>query len=421
MKKKLRIFAFAVALLLALPGAVFAAPAVEVAAGSNMTVEYRYAEGETPDIPASISQFGQTYHLVGTSDAVLESTLPTTRMYIYRVNGALTPAQLAEIQGAGDIAFTPVYIDREEAIDLYPYMIENLPTNDVEDLLDVAQARGIAGALIIGQTSSVNHVEVNELADISFTPTHWEDAEKLLPDRYQAECRLIGINVIQELGYYLASASFSASEAEGETNQYVIVAEYAPEAPPPEAEEEGGVIVDEGEVIDEPEEPEAALPTVGLSDSDVALVAGQGSNPFANVVDGLVPFGGFHVSGVWSFLSLLLSVAAAIIAIALGLGALARRSRVKNYENMGVYDNEALALAKKRGNLLRALTAILGVITLLTWLLLDDFSVGMVWVNNHTLIVGVLFLITVVLCGITGARTAKSNRYATEEPDTHIA
>jgi hypothetical protein len=413
MKKKIIAFAIVAVTLLALPAFAFAAQ--DAAVGDNITVEYRYAEGETPDIPASIDRFGQTYNLIGTSDSVLESTLPETRTYTYRVNGALTPAQLAEIQAAGEVSVSPVYLDKEEERDIW-HLFTGLETNDVEELRDMAAKTPVsvllAGTAVEGQTFAIHGI-----SDVSYTVTQWEDAAQRLPLYYSADCVLRGILTTPVLGYYLANATFSTSVTDSAINQYIVVAEYAAPALPPLEDE---VIVEEEE-IEAPVEPEAAFPTVGLSDEDVARIAGQGSNPFANIADGLTPLGGLGAEGVWSFLSLILSVAAVVIAIALAIGAAVRRSRLKNYENLGIYDNGELALAKKRGNLLRALTIIIGFLTALTWLILDDFSVGMVWVNNHTLIVGILFLVTVVLCGFTNARNARADRYAAEEIDSDIA
>jgi hypothetical protein len=409
MKKKLIAFVIIAAALLAMPGAAFAAQEAQVS--DNITIEYRYAEGETPDIAASISQFGQTYHLVGTSEAVLESTLPTTRTYAYRVSGLVAEAQLAEIQGAGDITFTPVYLDKEEAADV-PHTFSGLDNNDVAELLAIAQATDIS-LLLSGTAGEGRSFKVLELSDISYKVTEDDDG---LPIKYQAECILRGVMITQVPGYYLVNANFTTSVQETDgVNQYIIVAEYVPDVLPPEDE-----IVEE-EVIDEQDVPMAALPAYGLSDSDVALVAGQGSNPFSNVAEGLVPVGGFGVKGVWSFLSFIMSAVGVVIAIALALGELARRHRVRGYENLGVYDSEALALAKKRGNLLRTLTILFGLLTLFSFLILDDFYVGMVWINANTIIVGIFFLVTVVLLGCTTARHAKADRYATEEPDSNIA
>jgi hypothetical protein len=412
MKKKIIAFAITAIFLLALPGAVFAAQDAQTA-GDNITVEYRYAEGETPNIPPSISQFGQNYNLVGTSDAVLESTLPTTRNYTYRVNGALTPEQMAEIQGTGDIAFTPVYLDKKEEADRYLEL--EVPTNDVEELPApaVVNANEFANTFSDGSSFSASAIAGVEFEELPLD-------EFKIPSGFKANILYRGILTTPVLGYYLASANFTTSEVEDETNQYIIVAEYAPEALPPIVEEEEEA-VEEEEAIEEPAEPEAALPTVGLSDDDVALIDGQGDNPFANIANGQTPLGGFSVEGVWSFLSLILSAVAVVIAIFFVIGFAMKRSRVKQYENIGVYDSEALALAKKRGNLLRLLTVLFGVLTLVTWLILDDFTVGMVWINANTIIVGVFFIVTVVLCGATNARKAKADRYATEEPGTEIA
>jgi hypothetical protein len=450
MKKKIialanAAFALAAAFLLALPGAAFAAPAVEAAeaaaaaeaaeaaaaaveaaavveatktAGDNITVEYRYAEGEVPNITASISQFGQTYHLVGISDAVLESTLPTTRTYTYRVSGALTPAQLAEVQAAGEVSVTPVYLDREAEADV-PHTFTGLETNDVEDLLAVARAMGIAG-LLNGTAYEGGRFNVLELSDVSYTPTGWEDAAHKLPNEYTAECILRGVVITEELGYYLASATFTTHEAADEINQYIVVAEYAPEAQPPLVEEEEEEAPGEEDPMEVVLMPEIVLPATGLSDADAARVDSQGNNPLANIANGLTPLGGLSVAGVWSFLSLILSVLGVVIAIFYVVGFAIRRGRVKNYENLGVYDGEALVLIQKRGNLLRILTILFGALTLVTWLILDDFTVGMVWVNANTIVVAAFFIVTAILCGVTNARKAKADRYATEEADTEI-
>jgi preprotein translocase subunit SecG len=45
----------------------------------------------------------------------------------------------------------------------------------------------------------------------------------------------------------------------------------------------------------------------------------------------------------------------------------------------------------------------------------------MVWVNSNTIIVAAFFVVTVILCGVTNARKAKADRYATEEAEVVIA
>ena len=86
-------------------------------------------------------------------------------------------------------------------------------------------------------------------------------------------------------------------------------------------------------------------------------------------------------------------------------------------ETMGVYNEDWLKVMKKRGLILRVLTIIIGAITLVTWLFLDDFSLGMVWINGYTLTIGILFAVTLAFCVLTNVRDKKIYEEADREDD----
>ena len=71
----------------------------------------------------------------------------------------------------------------------------------------------------------------------------------------------------------------------------------------------------------------------------------------------------------------------------------------------------------------------MGIITLITgllpfgvWLLLDDFSAGMVWINNCTLIVGCLFAVVVLAFAISfvGSKSTDSQAKKEDKQQTDI-
>jgi len=394
MKKTFIIIALMLALTLALPMSVFAAePPPEGAVGGTMQMEYRYAEGETPDIPQEIVRFGFTYRLVSVSDPVLESELPTVRTYTYRVDGALSPEQIRDIKGLGDLKLTPQYLVYEEEVD----MVRKAPmkTNDVDDVDKLWPF-----TVTSGTDPSGHETKMLELTGATFAFTNPPAYDtRGLPMRYEVTAVYRGVQSYSAIAYYIADATFNTYEEEDGTAIYVVVANYVTDDMPPP--------IDELEVIEPPEE---APPVAASSDPipiDDERIAMQGPNLLMNLIDGLVPLGGLDASGVWSFLSMILSIAAIGMAIVFAIGAVLRRRRVAALAGLGVHDEERLAVIKKRGFILRLLTIIFGLITIFSWMYLDDFSVGMVWVNEHTSFVGILFAVAVILCVLTSIRDHK--------------
>jgi uncharacterized repeat protein (TIGR02543 family) len=144
------------------------------------------------------------------------------------------------------------------------------------------------------------------------------------------------------------------------------------------------------EPIIEPEEPEAMPdPSTGtnenkstgsnsVSGSVQQKLDAQTGNPFTDLANGNVPLGGLGFSGAWSLLSLLMSLVAVVISVLLLIGAFFRKNR-------------------KRGRILKIATVIVGVLTAIVWIVLDDFSLPMAWINKWTLYVGIVFIVHIVL------------------------
>ena len=388
--------ALSAALILAFPIAAFANEAPQEGSyGGTLQIEYRFAEGETPDIPDTIEQYGFTYHLVSKSPPVLESTMPEVRTYTYNVSGALTQEQLNTIRGLGNVKLTPVNIVYERVVDKEINI--NMDTNDVDDV-----PKFMTFTVTSGTDPSGQEKKQLERVGVTFERAGVEAAgagtgQPYLPGGYIATVVYRGIETYTDVGYYTAEATFQTNETEDDIAVYVVVADYETEGILPPVDEE---------VIQEPVEPTESADEAA-EDIFNNMIARQSGNPFIDIMDGNVPLGGTAVAGVWSFLSMILSIAAVVIAGLYALGALARRRRVNTLEELGVYDAERLAMMKKRGNLLRILTILVGAVTLLTWIMLDNFSLGMVWINNHTITVAVLFAFTVGLCVFTSVRNRK--------------
>ena len=101
--------------------------------GGKMTVtrEYTYKEGEAPNIPETINQFGQVFTLVSVSEPVESVTLPDTRTYTYSVSRTYTPDQLSQVPP--NVQLTPVYGEGRRQVDRNE-KISGLSNNDVDKL-----------------------------------------------------------------------------------------------------------------------------------------------------------------------------------------------------------------------------------------------------------------------------------------------
>jgi len=384
---------FALMLVMALPMPVFATAPPEGAAGGTMQVEFRHAEGETPDIPQQITRFGFVYHLVSVSEPVAEGELPTVRTYTYQISGAISEQQKRDIKGLGDLNLIEKYILMEEEVDVID--VTDRPTNDIDEI----ETQKVFTVLDATENDPDNTTEkLLKMTGVTFSDLQYDQYGR--PSGYKATAVYRGMQTIRIFAYYMAEATFTTYEEEEGTSMYVVVADYVTDEMPPPIDEE------EPEVIAPVEEPEG--PGSGLIPIDEELVALQSGNPIADIFNGLVPLGGINISGFWSVFSMLFSFGAVGMAVVFAIGAAYRKRRADALMKLGVHDPEKISLIRWRGIILRFLTIVLGAITFLTWFLLDNFNSGMVWANQNTPLVGALLGITVLLCVLTNIRSRKT-------------
>ena len=384
-----RIIIICLLLVLALPGSVFATEAGPQGSYEFFQVEYRYSEGETPDIAPTIERFGRTFNLVGQSDPILESLLPEVRTYRYRINGYLTPEQLKQAEALG-IVITPVIVEFEREVDVVDVITMN--TNDVDDIpktkaFKVTSAKDPSGF-------EMRHLRYTGVTfeRIDFQEDALPNGLKL-PSEYEATVIYRGIETYSDVGYYYADAVFETEVKEGEEAIYVIIADYQSDMITPG-------IIDEEEIIP----PVDEIGSEEDDDNAAAIVDGQTGNPLTDIINGNVPLGNANITGVWSFLSLILSVAGIVIACIYAIGAFIRRRSLSAMNQTDGDEEELVSEMMHRGFVLRLLIIVVSFITMFTWLMLDDFTHGMVWINSYTIVVGIMFLVTVVLCALTNMR-----------------
>jgi amino acid transporter len=151
------------------------------------------------------------------------------------------------------------------------------------------------------------------------------------------------------------------------------------------------------EVIEEPAGPEAPTESVttflGFDPAEVAELEAQTGNVFRDIANGNVPRGSFFAKGAWSLLSLLLSLIAVIIAVLLIAGTTGKRRKDDEIDAYRDDDEDR----KKKGRILKVLAVIAGILTPVIWLILDDLSQPIAWINQWTLIVGIVFIVHLVL------------------------
>lgn len=382
---KIRILALAVILLIGLLPLssmhAFAAPE------DNITVEYRYTEGETVDIPETITQFDREYRLLSTEDPVLESSLPDTRTYNFRITGSMTPAQLAEYGAVPGLSITPVYLDLEREVEREVTITQR--TNDIDDIpltriFNVTSASNASGEDVFLTRSGV------EFDDSKTQYDPWG-----LPSWYTARVVYRGIETYSDIAYYTGEVTYSSTVTEGSTDVYVIVATYEPtDLTPPPTVVTTETTTTTPNTTPEPT-PEPVVENTEFTEEEQIMLDSQvplsPTSTIKNIADGLTPLGGFGITSAWSVLSALFSLAAVIIAIIMIVSVILGR---RNSAKLSA-DNVTSAPANKM--IMKILILVLAVLTPITWVILDDLSKPQIWINRYTIFVGIIFILTLAL------------------------
>jgi len=416
MKKRLStLLIIIMALIMAMPAAVYAtSPPPAGAVRGTMTVEYRYLEGQTPNIPAEITRFGFRYYLVSQSAPVLESTLPAQRSYFFTVNGVLSKERLAEIEeelGMTAIAtvtpkWVPLKIEMDREVPFH-----NQDTNDVEDLIppavifdsDYVKNFILERDIIPGLSSEDDIDDVFELVTPEITGVEFTslgpDGDGL-PRGYDAIAVYRGFVQFSVLGFNEIEITYRSDE-DSELKVYVIIAEYESDELPLPLQE----IID---ALPPQTIGDNVTPQAGLTPEDQDLVDSQSGNIIDDIGDGLVPLGNFGVVNTWSLISMILAIGGLAIAAIYAIGMLiGRRSEKRDEHNVREGDERA-AILQKRGRILRILTIIVGAMTIVMWLYLDNLTLGVTWINAFTPIVAILFGAAIALVVLTKNQNKKA-------------
>jgi hypothetical protein len=359
----------------------------------NITVEYRYSEGGSVDVPSTITQFGREYRLVEQADAVLESTLPINRTYTYKIEGLLSEEELAAIADIPGLVLTPALVEVESEVDKTE-VFSDLPTNDLDqDGIPEYLEFEVSSALAENGTAKVSL----KRAGVSFKVT---EKSGPLPVKYEATVVYRGTESYLETGYYSADMTYETSVVEGGTAQYLVVATYAPASAQAESDEPTDSL-SSGTEIDAGLEPET--PDSEFSTDDLAKFSKQTGNPFLDILNGNVPLGGFFAKGAWSLLSVVFSLIAVILSVFIIVGFITKRRALSAVE---AFEKDQ-SRRKKLVSASRIIAILLGIITPIVWVALDDFGLPMVWINRWTSVVGAIFLVQVVMFIIYETAAAK--------------
>jgi uncharacterized repeat protein (TIGR02543 family) len=217
------------------------------------------------------------------------------------------------------------------------------------------------------------------------------------------------------------AAAYSPGAANTLTGDVDLYAVWTPAAVPPTVTATTDNSTTNTDTEIEPPTPQGTgLAAEGFTQRDVERLEAQTGNPLQDLFSGNVPLGNGKSSAVWSLLSLILSVIAVVISLLLIIGIFTRKrddremDELGDYGGSGVggdgYDREEAEKRRRRGRLLKALTCIVGVLTLIVWLLLDNTSLPMAWINRYTPIVAIFFLIHLALFVAYKARKGKQNQ-----------
>jgi predicted outer membrane repeat protein len=155
----------------------------------------------------------------------------------------------------------------------------------------------------------------------------------------------------------------------------------------------------------------AMLTEEGFSDDEIQRMEAQTGNIFVDIAAGNVPLGNIIVTVPWSLLSLILSLVAVIISVLLMVGIFLRRKNGKDgdEEQNATYREDGKEEGEEKrsgGGIMRVLTVIAGILTPIVWLILDDLTQPIVWINKWTIVVALVFVLHLIFLFVYKARKA---------------
>ena len=189
----------------------------------NIRMEYRYTKGKESslEIPNTITRFGQDYRLIDRQPPVLESSMPTTRVYTWHIEGLLTADEKSFFEINEGVLLTPVEVELDRNVDQV-ISIGGLATNDVDAIPFVRSFE-------VASPASESGVELKDFqrAAVQFEVEGYDSWG--LPNSYKATVIYRSFEAYLSSEFYMATSTYTTTEETGKADQYVVVATYAPE------------------------------------------------------------------------------------------------------------------------------------------------------------------------------------------------
>ncbi|MDR1271712.1 MAG: hypothetical protein LBK04_01785 [Clostridiales Family XIII bacterium] len=175
----------------------------------------------------------------------------------------------------------------------------------------------------------------------------------------------------------------------------------------------------------------AFVPDTPTADPNAStLLDDQTGNVFTDLANGNVPLGGGGSSAneVWSLLSLVLVLLGFAIAAVVMVSIIRRKPEEDDAGKEGAGKDDAgkegagKDVAGKEGainltyrDLFGGAAVLLSLLTLLLWLIFDDLSNPMAWINDKTAIVAIPFVVQVALFTLRGKKRAPAHKARAEK------
>jgi|GEM_PF-1276200 len=276
--RRLCVALVALAMMLAFPYTGFAQTVADPGAGYNLQLEYRYTAGQEGSlaVPNEITRFGRGYHLIDRAPAVLESTLPATRTYTYKLDGVISQDEMASMDIPSNVTLTPTSAVVERMVD-EEVDIPGMPANDV-DLIPLTRDFQVRSATSSTGTATATLDRAAVQFDVEKVDPKFPD----LPATYVAHVTYRGLETYEEGGFYQANATYDTVDDLDGVPQYIVVATYAPDNPP--ANTGGGTTG--GGTTNPPANTEANNPPTDTGQAVVIPPADQPTSPPTNTTPG---------------------------------------------------------------------------------------------------------------------------------------
>ncbi|MDR3304559.1 MAG: leucine-rich repeat protein [Clostridiales Family XIII bacterium] len=387
----------------------YAAETESAPADNTLEVEFRYADGQEPQIPTTITRGGVTWTYVSASAPARVDTIEnnTQRSVLRFITGRL---RLDQYQAALDmgIELTPVDLRYERRIDKeISFTEEYEQTNDGYAPVGPLEYNDVAMlpqewdfAVASADSDSGETTERLAIAEISFEPIQSNDG---LPARYRADCVFRGVESYTDTGYFTADGRIELITGSGTTDVWLVSATFIrePEAiAAPQAEDPTESVTTTEEIVNE----------------ETALLDSQTGNLISDIANGRVPLGNVLHDDAWSLLSLILSVAG-VISAALILISLVQRRTIF----VLAYERETREEKRKAGKFLGIFASAAGVLTLISWLVLDNLNLPVIWINKWTPAVAAVFAIHIILVFLYRRKKVQEDRDDREEDSFAVA